>query len=288
MAEVSDSSAAAVCHPRKGRPRGRSNRPKLQLTCHSCKRGFETRNPKQRYCCDACNRNRGTRRIERCCQQCGTIFRPCKPSQRQLSGESGWGLYCSTACSGAARRTRPVVEPKPWPVCSVCGAPASTRSAKTCSGSCAAERSRQNSRLGSVAKDTRDRTPRPCRCCGLVFAPEYGDKRRDFCSDACLRKVSGRVGKAARRARVRGTQIEPIDPIKVFERDGWRCQHCGKRTPPILRGSHKARAPELDHILPLAAGGSHTLDNVICSCRSCNQSKGAQPKGQMLLWPAAA
>jgi 5-methylcytosine-specific restriction endonuclease McrA len=41
-------------------------------------------------------------------------------------------------------------------------------------------------------------------------------------------------------------------------------------------------APELDHIIPLSAGGAHTLDNVACAHRSCNLEKGdTLPAG----WP---
>jgi 5-methylcytosine-specific restriction endonuclease McrA len=55
-----------------------------------------------------------------------------------------------------------------------------------------------------------------------------------------------------------------------------------------LRGTHADRAPELDHILPLAAGGDHTFDNVACACRKCNQAKGALPLGQIRLTFAAS
>jgi len=34
-----------------------------------------------------------------------------------------------------------------------------------------------------------------------------------------------------------------------------------------------------DHIVPLEAGGSHTLDNLLPVCRHCNASKGAKPLG---------
>lgn len=74
-----------------------------------------------------------------------------------------------------------------------------------------------------------------------------------------------------------------VDPIRVFERDAWKCQLCGTRAPKRLRGTTDALAPELDHIIPLAAGGQHTYENTQCSHRSCNMAKGARPAGQLIL-----
>jgi HNH endonuclease len=61
---------------------------------------------------------------------------------------------------------------------------------------------------------------------------------------------------------------------KVFDRDGWRCKNCRVRSPRYLRGTSDLRAPELDHIIPLALGGDHDYDNVQLLCRKCNGAKG--------------
>ena len=59
---------------------------------------------------------------------------------------------------------------------------------------------------------------------------------------------------------------------EVFARDGYRCMECLLAPPDV--------ALELDHIIPLAAGGSHTYDNVACAHRACNLEKGdALPLG---------
>lgn len=44
-----------------------------------------------------------------------------------------------------------------------------------------------------------------------------------------------------------------------------RCLYCGKA---LRRG----RAT-LDHLVPLVRGGRHTRDNLVLSCRSCNEAK---------------
>lgn len=115
-----------------------------------------------------------------------------------------------------------------------------------------------------------------CKECGLEFTPAFGNKHRSYCSDECRKRRSSRVNKARRRARIKGAdQRDAIDPIEVCKRDGWRCQRCGAKTPKKLRGTIDDRAPEMDHVIPLALGGNHTWDNVQCLCRKCNREKGA-------------
>lgn len=52
---------------------------------------------------------------------------------------------------------------------------------------------------------------------------------------------------------------------------------------PICGVSLEDKAPEVDHIVPLARGGSHTWDNVACACRKRNQSKGVRLLGEVLV-----
>lgn len=86
------------------------------------------------------------------------------------------------------------------------------------------------------------------------------------------------ANKAMRNARKRGAgRVESINPLKVFARDGWRCQMCNRDTPQALRGTIDPQAPELDHLVALALGGTHTWDNVACLCRRCNQLKSDLP-----------
>lgn len=47
----------------------------------------------------------------------------------------------------------------------------------------------------------------------------------------------------------------------VFARDDYQCQYCG------------SAAENVDHIKPRSKGGTHTWDNVVASCRSCNARK---------------
>lgn len=49
--------------------------------------------------------------------------------------------------------------------------------------------------------------------------------------------------------------------LQVLNRDGWICYYCDRE------------ADTVDHVLPKAAGGQDTLDNLVSACRSCNARK---------------
>lgn len=63
--------------------------------------------------------------------------------------------------------------------------------------------------------------------------------------------------------------------FQVLNRDGFTCQYCG------------AKAPDaklvIDHIVPVAAGGTAMLANLRTACEPCNQGKAAG----MLVIPSA-
>lgn len=125
-------------------------------------------------------------------------------------------------------------------------------------------------------KKNNERLKCVCKECGVDF------KQRShlgavelYCNNCALenKRKERRISRSRRRARIRGSKHEPIDPLFVFEISDWSCYICGENTPKELRGTTNPRAPELDHITPLSKGGSHTLDNVACCCRQCNNIK---------------
>lgn len=123
---------------------------------------------------------------------------------------------------------------------------------------------------------------RSCPECEGRFTPEYGDKRNKFCSSVCGTRYNRRIGKARRRARrLSNGPCEFVDPFKVFTRHHWHCQSCGKFTPRGARGTIGKDAPELDHIIPLSKGGTHTHDNCQLLCRECNGNKADGPSINM-------
>jgi hypothetical protein len=73
-----------------------------------------------------------------------------------------------------------------------------------------------------------------------------------------------------------------IDSLPILERDNWTCQLCGVETPRSLLGTTDPRAPELGHIVPVVAGGSHEAQNLRCECRGCNHFKGSLTDRELL------
>ena len=54
----------------------------------------------------------------------------------------------------------------------------------------------------------------------------------------------------------------------IFLRDNHCCQYCEKQLP--------AKLLTLDHVVPLTRGGPGTWENLVTSCRDCNQQKGSR------------
>lgn len=134
------------------------------------------------------------------------------------------------------------------------------------------------------------------RCPGCSAALDKWKHFCDLCRDARGRESRARsrlvlkdngtkaAHRKARKLKLRCATVETVNPIKVLDRDRWRCQLCGVATPRRLRGSYDDRAPEVDHIIPLSKGGDHSYANVQCACRRCNLMKAANPLGQMRLF----
>ena len=51
----------------------------------------------------------------------------------------------------------------------------------------------------------------------------------------------------------------------MFKRDGYRCRECG--------ASKDETSLEIDHIVPVARGGTNDIDNLQTLCRECNRMK---------------
>ena len=61
--------------------------------------------------------------------------------------------------------------------------------------------------------------------------------------------------------------------FEVFKRDFFTCRYCGAQPPAVVL--------VLDHVLPVAAGGGTTMDNLVAACEPCNQGKADKQLGHM-------
>ena len=102
-----------------------------------------------------------------------------------------------------------------------------------------------------------------------------GSKSDIFSSDEIedlIRDLNDKKGKFYNReyiwnaiCRVERGKVTNKMRFAVYDRDGWRCRKCGRKTNDL----------EVDHIYPIAKGGKTTFDNLQTLCHRCNVKKGA-------------
>lgn len=95
------------------------------------------------------------------------------------------------------------------------------------------------------------------------YNKEY-KKRPDFKERRTVMDRNAR----ARRRNVQGkhTVKEIKDQLK---RQKGKCYWCGKK----LNKDVDVDAPQVDHVIPLARGGTNDISNIVIACAACNQSK---------------
>lgn len=111
-----------------------------------------------------------------------------------------------------------------------------------------------------------------CEVCGRLFATPYTIKT---CSESCRaakRRADRNEARMRRRARKRDGFVAPVYRYKIHERDKWICHICGTKVHRSRKVPHP-KAPVLDHVVPLAAGGTHEPANVATAHFLCNSLK---------------
>lgn len=110
-----------------------------------------------------------------------------------------------------------------------------------------------------------------CGVCGNDYLTINRDSK-GLCFKCRIRDEQ-RINKSKRRAAERANIVEHVVPYTVFTRDAWTCKICGISTPRHLLGKRHNNSPEMDHIIPISKGGSHSYSNVQCACKRCNNIK---------------
>lgn len=118
-----------------------------------------------------------------------------------------------------------------------------------------------------------------CERCGKEFV---GAPNRKYCSSLCGRRASDSNKEHLRRLRANRTKRDSIQLPLLYKRDKgicWICEKvCNWNDYEIKDGAYIVHAdyPTMDHVVPLAKGGTHTWSNVRLACFSCNSYKGAK------------
>lgn len=81
-----------------------------------------------------------------------------------------------------------------------------------------------------------------------------------------------------RSAKLRGEAYrEQVTRKQLRHLDGDACCYCGIEMTFAVRpkGTWVSNAAEVDHVIPLAAGGEHSYMNTALACATCNRKKAA-------------
>jgi len=123
-----------------------------------------------------------------------------------------------------------------------------------------------------------------CAKCGETFTAWTSNGVARFCSTRCAgngTQEAKRRSRQARRARERGAFTEAVDLATIYTRDRWTCQLCHAKV-----AKHKTypepMSASLDHVIPLAKGGTHEPANCQLAHLICNSTKSDGAAGEQL------
>jgi len=127
---------------------------------------------------------------------------------------------------------------------------------------------------------------RACKQCSKQFTVSLSGSAKRLCPKckASNEAKSKRTNRQYRTGAKRSARRDGIryDPYAIFKRDKWKCKLCGIKVQ--KRNYLLDDAAEVDHIVPLSMGGRDIPSNVQCTCRKCNNDKGATIAGQVSLF----
>lgn len=136
-------------------------------------------------------------------------------------------------------------------------------------------RRRREQRIAEKERRRSEREiPHYCPVCGgLTTRPKY-------CSGKCMKKANWSTKEAKRREKITAAMVDKDITVRgLYRRDAGVCHICGGRCNPedyTVRGGAFIAGdwyPSIDHVVPLAKGGSHSWDNVKLAHRRCNTLK---------------
>jgi hypothetical protein len=201
-----------------------------------------------------------------------------KPEGKQVCSVAGCDGFCvgkGLCGTHYMRLKRTGTTDDPRPIVQACDIPGCRRKYYGL-GYCQMHYLRQRSGLDlRLARDVIEGKRQCTRCLVLHPVEAFGVSERlsggrnIYCS-SCLSDIGH-----SRRAAKRANRYESVSRDTVLERDSWTCHLCAEPIPPEAAWPDPLSA-SMDHVIPLAKGGSHTYDNVKSAHLTCNIRKGAR------------
>lgn len=277
-------------------PRKKKEPVKYIKVCAYCNNEFEAKSIAKKYCCTTCKDiayriskgivvNTNPKPFKKICIICGQEFE----TRRETT------VCCSPKCSQAKQnaRKKPLSDNYIKKQCVICGSTFTTKqpSQVTCGIICADihkqdMRKKRHIRARDLRREEKGLyiVDRKCEICGQTFSC-FNTETRKTCSTECsakLKKQKRRVRDKSRELLKRTSKIYDFDITleTLYQRDNGICYICGKvcdwsdgewRNGNFYTGFNY---PTIEHITPLALGGSHSWDNVRLACFKCNIHKG--------------
>jgi hypothetical protein len=226
------------------------NRTMYSLTCEVCQKSFQAVSPNRKVCGTECTAI-SNRTLSDCkCKWCGESFRKAHGSRRK-------GLYCSREHAFRSWRLVSVFHNL------------QDRFTKAIRKQQRAEQVNQRTETREAIRraSLRDR----CKTCGDPITPQPWASRCEKCKDMAKR-IQRRVHHRNRRRKER--KAGQLNRFSIYVRDNWTCGFCGKKVDRTKKAPHP-QSPTIDHIVPLAKGGTNEPTNLQCAHWFCNVSAGA-------------
>lgn len=171
------------------------------------------------------------------CAYCGAEFAP----YRLVNSR-----FCSTPCR--KRSNRPSRKSsKQCPTCKASYTPEKSMKQAYCSSTCKA-----------AARAARERDD-PGRLAARRATQKAYNRTEAY-------RVAQRSAKARRRSAERSGSVTVAEWQELVGRFGNACAYCGEREAQLT----------MDHVVALAKGGSHSVENLVPACKSCNSAKGVR------------
>lgn len=233
--------------------------------CPVCGCFFETISQKAVFCSDKCRRYNHKDIVSQVqeCKQCANEF-------NYYILRDFCGMGCKKKYSAENRKPLEIRVPKPLLKlsCIQCGDSYETKSrnSKFCTSECRYRYRNENR--------ARELFAHRCRECGCHY--ESTREFSAYCSGDCSNKYQNRAGELKRRRRLEANgRIDwAISIERLIKRDGAGCYLCGTSVNRSVGYNHDLY-PNIEHVVPVSKGGTHTWDNVKVAHRICNMKKAA-------------